>query len=292
MDNKKIKVGVVIPSINLWAKFTKPCIDSVKTKYDYRIVLVDNGSTDETREEAGKLVSATFTHKRNEQNVGCQGAWNYGIKDSFEHGCDYVLVCNNDILLHKDAIDKLVDRFESSKTSDEHLTLAMVTAMDIRGELPIPTMIDALNTDFKANCAEAESPNYSAYMISKLYWDKIGEFDLGFFPAYFEDNDSHYRMKLAGLKAIVYPPAMFYHFGSRTQNEAGPGPLVSGSLFEANRNYFIDKWGGAPSQEKYQNPFNDEKKHLSWTLQIAHTAECSCVSSCATLLTKYKKCAF
>lgn len=45
------KIQIVIPCINLWSKYTKNCINSIKTKYEYRILLIDNGSTDETKEE-------------------------------------------------------------------------------------------------------------------------------------------------------------------------------------------------------------------------------------------------
>lgn len=287
-----MKIGIVIPAMNLWDSYTKPCIDSVKTKHDYRIVLVDNGSSDNTSEEAGKLVSNNFAHHRNDVNLGCQAAWNYGIKDSFEKSCDYVLIINNDILLHKDAIDRLVERFENSKTTNvpiaeplastlseltpdtpprtqrlESEILGMVTCMDIRGELPVPSMINVLDPDFKKDCPEAEHPNFSAFMINKLCWDTIGEVDELFFPAYFEDNDYHYRLKTAGIKAIVYPPAMFYHYGSRTQNEATKIPVVTGSLFEGNRTKYAEKWGGVPGSERFVTPYNDQSKTIKSVMQ-------------------------
>lgn len=273
--NNNMKIGIIILGINLWDSYTKPCIDSVKTKHDYRIVFVDNGSVDKTREEASKLVSDKFTHRRNEENVGVQAAWNYGIKDSFEHGCEYVLICNNDILLHQDCIDQLVERFKmaegnlqySADTSKLDSKIVMVTAMDIRGEIENAQDIFSLKSSDKENVGEAESPNFSAFMINKRCWEEVGEFDTGFFPAYFEDNDYHYRIKLAGLKAIVYPPAMFYHYGSRTQNESNPTPIVASIRFEANRAYYIEKWGGAPGGERFKVPFDDLTKTMKWTKQ-------------------------
>lgn len=242
------KIQIIIPCINLWEKYTKQCIESIKTTHDYRILLIDNASTDETLVEAGKLVSNTFSHLRNNEKLSCAQSWNVGVKDAFERGYEYVLILNNDIILHPTAIDTLVKRFEKGDA-------AMVTCMDVRGE----TTPDALQyITPNPETPEAEHPNFSAFMISTEYWDKIGEFDEEFFPAYFEDNDAHYRMKLAGLRAIVLPTALFYHYGSRTQNEAsGTGaPIVSSPAFERNRWYYTQKWGGPPGQERYTIPFN------------------------------------
>jgi GT2 family glycosyltransferase len=95
--------------------------------------------------------------------------------------------------------------------------------------------------------------------LNQECWDIVGEFDEVFAPAYFEDNDYHYRIQLAGLLAVLYPPAMFYHFGSRTQLEANENgrAMVSAPSFENNRAFYIKKWGGMPGQEKWEHPYND-----------------------------------
>lgn len=276
------KVQIIITSINLWEKYTKPCIDSIKTKYDHRILLVDNGSTDETKTEAGKLVSNTFSHHRNEKAACCAKSWNYGVKDAFERGYDYALVLNNDVLLHPETIDRLVERFELSKqkliaesiemeahkvnpeititapirpNKFESEVLAMVTAMNIRGECEKPEDIFKKDAEPYKLVGESEHPDFSAFMISKVGYEKIGEFDENFVPCYFEDNDYHYRVNLAGLKAITLPTAIYYHFGSKTQSESGVVVSTHAS-FDNNRAYFVRKWGGAPGSEQYQKPFN------------------------------------
>ncbi len=246
------KIQIIIPCINLWFKYTKPCIDSIKTKYDYRILLIDNGSTDETKIEAGKLVSNIFSHHRNEEPWSCAKSWNFGIKDAFERGYEYALVLNNDILLHPEAINKMVERFEKDNND-----LAIVSCMDIKGELDKPMYIFDYMLSNKKDIKESEHPNFSAFMINKESYERIGEFDESFKPAYFEDNDYHYRIKLLKMKAICLPTALFYHFGSATQNEAFDKPLVGGMKFEMNRNYYISKWGDVPGKETYLKPFNE-----------------------------------
>jgi len=280
------KVQIVMPAINLWKKYTLPAIESVEAAMVYaqkhgiecRFVLVDNASTDETKVEAGKRVGERFSHKRNEDRWGFQRSVNYGVNDAWERGMDYALILNNDVLLHPQAIWRLVEGFENPRylflknggvvmasaeqaedaPEEEYLTVGMVTAMDVRGETT-PVGFFQMSAESKADVLPAPHPNFSAFMLDRRTWEEVGEMDELFAPAYFEDNDYHYRMKLLDFVAIVYPPALFYHFGSGTQNEANENklPIVPGPLFENNRASYARKWGGVPGQEKYEHPYND-----------------------------------
>lgn len=282
-----MKIAIVVPVMNLWRAYTKPCLDSARSKaHSIEFYVIDNASTDGTRRAMEELerTDPRMHLIHNSQNIGCGPAWNFGIGTAFTKGSDYVLVINNDILLHENAIDRLVERFERKERD-----VVMVTALDVRGEVPLPTMIDALDDRDKESTEESEAPNFSAFMINRTCWEEVGEFDNGFFPAYFEDNSYHYRMRLLGFRAIVYPPALFYHYGSRTQNESLEKPIVPGNFFEKNRAYFVEKWGGPPGDEKYDHPFNDKKKSLKWVLQHAHRENCDCEVSCVDLLEKFSK---
>lgn len=269
-----MKVEIVIPVINLWKRYTKPALDSIfdamvrakSHNIDCHIILIDNKSTDETQAEASKLNNDLLFYQRNEERWGFQKSVNFGVHYGLEHGAQMILVCNNDIMLHPEAIWRLIERFDKGG-------VGMVTCMDVRGEMRengiLPQMIGTLNTKDKEKVEEAPHPNFSAFMVSKECWEEVGEFDEVFEPAYFEDNDYHYRMEQFGLGAIVYPPAMFYHYGSRTQNEADESgrPMVPGGMFENNRANYIKKWGGLPNQEKFTHPYNDESRSLKDTKQ-------------------------
>lgn len=262
-----MKIQIVMPTINLWNKYTKAAVESVqvamvaakKHNIDCRILLIDNASTDETKVEAGAMVSDLFSHLRNEERWGFQRSVNKGVDDGFERGYDLVLVCNNDIILHPEALWRVAERFSKGD-------VGMVTCMDVRGEITTkmlqPFQIDLLIANEKESVDEAPNPNFSAFAVNKQCWDDVGKFDEVFAPAYFEDNDYHYRMTLAGVNAIVCPPAMFYHYGSRTQNEANENglPFVSGGEFENARARFVKKWGGLPGKETYKTPYNDPLK--------------------------------
>lgn len=277
-----MKVQIIVPAINLWAKYTKPCIDSINTamvnagnhQIDTRLLFIDNASTDETKVEAGKMVSDVFCHVRNEERWGFQKSVNFGVKDAFARGYDIALVCNNDIIMHPEAIGRIVEGFlREFEIDGVPLNVGMVTCMDVRGEMTEknipPTEISRLLAIDKEGVSVALHPNFSAFAVSKASWDEVGEFDELFAPAYFEDNDFHYRCKLAHVDAIVYPPAMFYHYGSRTQNEANENKtqMVPGPLFENARANYHKKWGGAPGSEQWEHPFNNPERDLRSTEQ-------------------------
>jgi GT2 family glycosyltransferase len=264
------EVLVLVPCINLWAEYTKFCLDSVfrqslSENLKVKVLVVDNGSVDETKDELVKLglKRNDLQYILNNENWGCQKTWNYGIRYGFENNFDYVFVINNDVLLHPKCIDRLVERFER-KDPD----VVLVSAMDIRGECVVPTDIFQKDDKEKEKVSESSHPNFSAFMVNRRFLEEVGEFDEGFFPAYHEDNDCNYRIKLLGLKSICYPPAIFYHFGSRTQNDIRyPGGFVPGDQFLKGRSYYISKWGGLPDQEIFKFPFNDSSNDINWTKQ-------------------------
>ncbi len=89
-----MKVQIVMPSINLWNKYVKDALISVQEAMvsakthgiDCRLLFIDNASTDETKAEAGKMVSDLFSHVRNEERLGFQKSVNFGVNDGFERG--------------------------------------------------------------------------------------------------------------------------------------------------------------------------------------------------------------
>lgn len=255
-------VGIVMPCINLWRKYTLPALESVATAQreaaergvKTEMLLIDNASTDETQAEASKR--AGIEYHRNEEQWGFQHSVNFGVRYFLNKGVDLVFVLNNDIVLHPHAIWRLAERFEKGR-------VGMATCLDATGESwRDPEKLVRLSDVDKVGCPESPNPNFSAFALNKECWDAVGEFDEVFAPAYFEDNDYHYRMKLAGIRAVVYPPAMFLHWGSRTQNEALGAPLISGQEFENKRAAYMRKWGGVPGQEQLKHPYNDESKTI------------------------------
>ena len=92
-----MKLSIVIPVFNNW-NFTKSALrDLSKLPDDHEIIVVDNGSSDDTCKLDNPVdleLHKIFVYIRNEENLGFAKACNIGFaKSSGEHVC----FLNNDI---------------------------------------------------------------------------------------------------------------------------------------------------------------------------------------------------
>ena len=97
------------------------------------------------------------------------------------------------------------------------------------------------------------SLNWSSIMFNSELYAKVGPFDEQIYPAYFEDNDFSYRMKLLGIsesESLNLTLARFINSGSIQKD---PGLNAGG---QKNRAYYIEKWGGVPGKETFTTQFN------------------------------------
>lgn len=153
-----------------------------------------------------------------EQNIGVAASWNKLCKVIFLKHSN-ALILNDDIYLGK---------------SEQDLSL-LIQGMDV------PFYTTPLD--------------WCAFILPKTTFEKVGDFDEGFFPAYFEDNDYAYRMKLMGMGITKIPyliPSV--HRVSQTM-EYDDSVRVR---FHKNKKRYIEKWGGEPMQEKYKTPFDSK----------------------------------
>lgn len=175
-------------------------------------------------------------------------AWNNIIRELLGRGCRYVIVPNLDIIFKSDAIDRLVGYAEV----DRSRILWTATQWEDRN-------IEDAQTEESVN----DHPHFSCFMVDERLLDHVGPFDENFRPAYNEDLDMHWRIRLAGYSAVGYNGAKFFHYGSRTIN-CDPN-LMQKNMVTHGRNdrYFIRKWGYKPptandpfTDSMYRYPFN------------------------------------
>jgi GT2 family glycosyltransferase len=94
---------------------------------------------------------------------------------------------------------------------------------------------------------------WCVFAITKDTFKKVGNFDGNFFPAYFEDNDYAYRMKLAGIRVLSSPflfPVIYRNSMTLQRDK------TVNDNFMKNHDYYIAKWGGRAGLEKFLTPFN------------------------------------
>lgn len=246
--NRDYPLAIICPVVNC-LEYTKQFIESIKTKLKYKIIIIDNASTDGT---TGYLISISKKYPirviKSSYNMGVSAAWNLGIRTAIEeYHSNYFLIPNNDIILYSKTIDTLINTIQKKD-------VVLATSFNINTGDGLPRNVDDTNTLIKEKITE--EPDFSCFMIKKETIEKIGYFDERYYPAYFEDNDYHYRIKVAGLKAVKTTNSVYFHFGSMTIKNNETTRALSNNFYLNNKEYYKNKWGGYPGQEKNKYPAN------------------------------------
>lgn len=248
------KLHITCPVINAW-KYTRGMIDSIQTKYEYKLRVIDQESDDGSQDRCRDLGIDCF---RKAPRVSLSEAWNFGINESLkDEQCEYLLIVNNDIIFHKDTIDTLIEAIDITG-------YAMVTGDNVaphyRDIETFKNLTPPTDREFDykpiTNWRE-EGPDFSCFMIKRDFVEKYGYFDENFYPAYHEDCDMHVRMLKSGGHAKRISRAPYYHYGSMTVKinpKLGLGASRTSGVYNA-------KWG-APHPavmdgKGYKTPYND-----------------------------------
>lgn len=216
-------IDIVIPTHN-HIDMTKRCIESIKTKHYYDLIVVDDHSTDGTIE---------YLREKNALILHAEGQFNFSrnVNWGVQAGSNpYVLICNNDIEFGQGAIDGLVEVLE---TTD----YAMVG----------PVSNGVMNRDQRV-LREHVAPttrtlNFFCVLINSIVFNNIGYLDDRFSGYGCEDDDFCIRAMKAGYKMAVAP--VFVRHDATTSFKE----LDKKTLFQHNKDLFKEKWNSAPAQD-------------------------------------------
>ncbi len=191
------------------------------------------------------LVRSCDLVERNDKNCLAR-AWNKGIRHAFERGAEYALVCNLDLLFHPRYLAELV---EFARREPEHFIWGGT-------DYPDPKTLENAPLDAEP----AAKASFDCFLIDRKLFERVGEFDEQFEPAYHEDSDMLYRIKLANGTIKNTGAARYHHFDRIT---------IKGAKIEG-RQEFLDelrammnlsmaryetKWGGLPGKERFITPY-------------------------------------
>lgn len=203
---------------------------TIKPK-DYYIL--DNGGGFKQFYRQSNLALSNLNIIDPEKNIGVAGAWNWFLNNLNGD----LLIVNDDIEFSHFALENFLFLKEKNKRQD----IVIYTLVRKEAENPLP--------------------NFSLFLLNSTVKDKVGLFDEKFYPAYFEDNDYIYRLKLLNYNIAMFPVHNYYthnHSATSKRQKELNIKVDYDYYFRKNKEYYIKKWGGEPRQEQYILPFNGE----------------------------------
>jgi GT2 family glycosyltransferase len=189
-------------------KYTQQCVESmVKQGFDLkRLVVVDNGSTDNTRAylQGLSLGGCIF----NQKNLGCGVAWNQG---ALALQAEWTIVMNNDVLVAPGWIENLIQ-----VAKQNHLKI--ISPALIEGELDYDFDSFAEQAAIKMqNVLHLGGRHAVCLAIHESVWQEIGYFQpvpklLGY-----EDTLFFHEVDKARIACGITGASWLHHYGSITQ---------------------------------------------------------------------------
>ena len=215
----EIKTTIIIPNYN-GLSFMEPCFESLKeqTDRDFKVLVVDNGSTDGSVEWLKEhRVPSIFL----KENTGFSGAVNTGIRAA---DTPYVLLLNNDTRVEPGFVAAMERAMDQSpkifSVSSRMIQMYHPELLDDAGDMySILGWAYQRGVGRSVNLYQKSCRVFSACAGAAIYrravFDEIGLFDELHF-AYLEDIDVGWRAKLYGYDNVYCPDAAVYHVGSGT----------------------------------------------------------------------------
>lgn len=109
----KYNVNAVIVTCNR-RKLLQQALESLLNQtYELnKIVVVNNASTDGTKEYLDSLEDEHLVVLHKEVNEGGAGGFYYGIKEAYDIGCDFVWIMDDDTICIPESLERLMESFE------------------------------------------------------------------------------------------------------------------------------------------------------------------------------------
>lgn len=196
------------------------------------VVVVDNGSTDQSQTQLLAEFGERIELICNEVNLGFTGGNNAGIRYALAQGADYIMLLNNDTIVAPDFLSPLLQRLEADPQ------IGAITAKIFY--MHDPTLLWAVGGEVNMwlgraqnrGCGERDHGQYDSpervdyttgccLLARREIFERIGLLDERYF-IYFEDADWCLRVQEAGLINWYEPASHIWHWaGAASKRPAG-----------------------------------------------------------------------
>jgi GT2 family glycosyltransferase len=231
-------------------ELTLACLESLSNlNYSpFQIVLVDNGSTDDSVALIRQNYPDVILIETGE-NLGYSAGNNVGIRYAMGHGAEYVFLLNNDTAIDKEMLLRMVAASEADPEvgmvgptiyyfdPPNMLWSAVNSIRWPQGQIIRHGMNEAHPK--VADDAPAQEVDYvdsCAVLVKREVIEKVGMLDEAFFINY-DDADWNIRARQAGFKIVYVPTACLWHKVSAAMGQASPA-----TTYYMTRNSLLFFW--------------------------------------------------
>lgn len=234
-------VSIIIAAYNA-LHYSKACVQSIReyTPEGYKLILINNGSTDATKEFFDQVSGAHVIH--NKKNLGFPGGYNQGMRVA---STKYLLLINNDCLVSHNWLNNML----SCALSDRDIGIVGPRSNRVPGRQQMEKEFNnmeelyAFTKDFNQPDSSRWFPVSSlsgfCFLLTREVVRKIGYFDETFGPGTHEDVDYCLRARHAGFKLFCAGDVFIYHFSHRTFLENN---INLQKLYQYNKYLLNQKW--------------------------------------------------
>jgi GT2 family glycosyltransferase len=234
-------------------EYTRQCIDSMIQQGDdlSRIIVIDNGSTDETRDYLQSLPVGDVIF--NKANLGCGVAWNQG---ALKLQAEWTIIMNNDVIVSPYWIEKLI-------TTAEKNNLKVISPALIEGDLDYDFHAFSKDASLKMKDSLRLGAKHAVCLaVHESVWMDIGYFQpipklLGF-----EDTLFFHELNKANIATGITGSSWLHHYGSITQSAMKQERGLSekeGLGYRYNYRLLQQSW-----LERKLKKINRKKQEASW----------------------------
>lgn len=232
-------ISIVILNYNA-EQYVGQCIQSVIDAGYYDIVVIDNGSTDNSHKVIKKFIKK-INYKRLPENIGVSKALNLGV--NLTRG-EWITFLASDTTLDKNFYNNIIpENPKQGAYGAKVLEMFNHNKIDSVGEFMTPWgFLYQRHKGKEINCGYFDSYHYifshkgTALTVNREAFCEVSGFDENFFM-YLEDTDLCWRLWLKGYFVTYNPKAIICHAGSHSiNNSPDRKKLVN---YYGSRNYLI-----------------------------------------------------
>jgi GT2 family glycosyltransferase len=215
-------VAIIILSYNN-KKDTLECLSSISnlTYQNYKIILVDNNSADDTVFNVRKKFPDVQIIQ-NPKNYGFAEGNNIGIKNALHNNFEYIMLLNNDTLVNPNFLDILIKNIESHP--DYSVFGPQIRMYPEKNKIwyaggkiiwPLGAITHFNNNDLITKTkykkpTQVSFVNGAALLVKSEVFKKVGLLDKNFF-LYWEETDWEARALKSSYKFLYVPDSVIWH---------------------------------------------------------------------------------